>query len=72
MAIYNELSSDIAAAIFTHKKPDQELQQLREIILSVHSVLQKMSEEAARRETQSERQAASHQLPPHPTEANNV
>ena len=72
MAIYNELSSDIAAAIFTHKKPDQELQELKEIILSVHSTLQKMSQEASRREMQSELQTPSRQLPPHPTGANNA
>jgi hypothetical protein len=72
MTINNELSSDIAAAIFTHKKPDQELEQLREIILSVHSTLQKMSEEASRREKQSEHQKVSHQPPSHPRGANNV
>lgn len=72
MTIHNELSSDIAAAIFTHKKPNQELQELKEIILSVHSTLQKMSQEASRRETQSEPQTPSRQLPPHPKEANNV
>ena len=46
MAIYNELSSDIAAAIIAQKKPAQELEQLKDIILKVHSALQKMSQDA--------------------------
>lgn len=46
MAISNELSSDVAAAILANKKSPQELKQLKDIILQVHSELQKMSEEA--------------------------
>jgi hypothetical protein len=46
MAISNELSSDVAVAILTEKKSPQELNQLKEIILQVHSALQKMSEDA--------------------------
>ena len=46
MAISNELSSEIAAAILAEKKSPQELHQLKEIILQVHSTLQKMSNEA--------------------------
>jgi hypothetical protein len=50
MAISNELSSEIAAAILVEKKSPQELKQLKEVILKVHSELQKMSgEERARR-----------------------
>lgn len=45
MAISNELSSDIAAAILAKKKNPQELNQLKDIILRVHSALQQMSEE---------------------------
>lgn len=45
MAISNELSSDVAAALLAKKKSPQELQQLKGIILQVHSELQKMSEE---------------------------
>jgi predicted transcriptional regulator len=45
MAISNELSSDIAAAILNEKKTPQELKQLKEVILRVHSALQKMSAE---------------------------
>jgi len=45
MAISNELSSDVAVAILAKKKSPQELQQLKDIILQVHSELQKMSEE---------------------------
>jgi len=46
MAISNELSSDIAAAILAQKKNPQELNQLRDVILRVHSTLQKLSEDA--------------------------
>ena len=45
MAISNELSSDVAVAILAKKKSPQELEQLKDIILQVHSALQKMSEE---------------------------
>ncbi len=46
MAISNELSSEIAAAILAEKKTPQELRRLKDIILRVHSTLQKMSKEA--------------------------
>ena len=45
MAISNELSSDVAVAILANTKSPQELKKLKEIILEVHSALQKMSEE---------------------------
>jgi predicted transcriptional regulator len=45
MAISNELSSEIAAAILAEKKSPQELRELRDVILRVHSELQKMSAE---------------------------
>jgi hypothetical protein len=45
MAISNELSSEIAAAILVEKKTPQELKQLKDVILQVHSALQKMSAE---------------------------
>ena len=45
MAISNELSSDVAVAILAKQKSPQELKQLKDIILQVHSALQKMSEE---------------------------
>jgi len=45
MAISNELSSDVAVAILANQKSPQELKQLKDIILQVHSALQKMSEE---------------------------
>lgn len=45
MAISNELSSEIAAAILVEKKTPQELRQLKDVILQVHSALQKMSAE---------------------------
>ena len=52
MAISHELSSDIATAILSSKKrtPD-ELNDLKKIVLQVHSILEQMTEEerAARR-----------------------
>jgi predicted transcriptional regulator len=43
MAISNELSSEIAAALLADKKSPQELKQLKDVVLKVHSALQKMS-----------------------------
>jgi hypothetical protein len=45
MAISNELSSDVAVALLAQEKSPQELKKLKDIILEVHSTLQKMSEE---------------------------
>lgn len=50
MAISNELSSEIAAAILVENKTPQELDRLKDVILRVHTTLQEMSEEAARDE----------------------
>jgi len=46
MAISNELSSEIAAAIMAQKKSPQELKKLSEIVLQVHTALQKMTQHA--------------------------
>ena len=46
MAISNELSSEIAAAILAEKKTPQELDRLKDVVLRVHTTLQEMSEEA--------------------------
>ena len=48
----NELSSEIAAAVLAAHKSPQELKQLKDVILEVHIVLQKMSEEARDRHFQ--------------------
>ena len=45
MAISNELSSEIAAAILVNQSSPQDLQRLKAVILEIHSTLQKMSEE---------------------------
>jgi predicted transcriptional regulator len=45
MAISNELSSDVAVALLAKEKSPQELKQLKDIILQVHSALQEMSDE---------------------------
>jgi predicted transcriptional regulator len=58
MAISNELSSDVAVAILAKKKSPQELQQLKDIILQVHSTLQKMSEETRSDRHRTERGSA--------------
>ena len=49
MAISNELSSEIASAILVENKSPQELEELKEIILEVHSALQEMSQLAKQR-----------------------
>jgi len=49
MAISNELSSEIAAAILANESSPQDLQKLKAVILEIHSTLQKMSEDAHRR-----------------------
>jgi hypothetical protein len=49
MAISNELSSEIAAALLVEKKNPQELNQLKDVILKVHTALQKMSDDARTR-----------------------
>jgi hypothetical protein len=46
MAISNELSSEIAAAVLGHKRNPQELKALGDMLLHVHNELQKMSNEA--------------------------
>jgi predicted transcriptional regulator len=46
MAISNELSSEIAAAMLAENKTPQELRKLKDIVLQVHTTLQKMSETA--------------------------
>ena len=44
MTISNELSSEIASAILVEKKSPQELKELKEIILQVHTALQEMTQ----------------------------
>lgn len=51
MAISNELSSEIAAAILAENKTPQELHQLKELILRVHTTLQEMSEDVRAKRT---------------------
>ncbi len=63
MAISNELSSEIAAAILSEKKKSpQELSQLKDIILKVHSALQQMSEEARQSRLESRQSIAPDRL----------
>jgi hypothetical protein len=53
MAISNELSSEIAAAILAENKNPQDLKQLKDVILEVHKELQQMSEAARLRRVES-------------------
>jgi hypothetical protein len=49
MAIANELSSEIAVALLsTKKRSTRELNDLKEMILKIHSTLQQMADEARR------------------------
>lgn len=57
MAISNELSSEIAAAMLAEKKSPQELLKLKDIVLQVHTTLQKMSEAAHARNKKGNRSA---------------
>lgn len=60
MAISNELSSEIAAAILVEKKSPTELNKLKDVILRVHSTLQQLSEEerTARHENRGKRDSS--------------
>ena len=50
MSIQNELSSDIAVALLTGKDRDpQKLDDLRKVVLKVHSILQEASEDIRRK-----------------------
>jgi predicted transcriptional regulator len=57
MALSNELSSEIAAAILAETKTPQELSKLKDVVLQVHSTLQQMSEEARTSRTESKSRA---------------
>jgi hypothetical protein len=46
MAISNELSSEVAAALLAENKSLQELNKLRDVLLQVHTTFQQMSEAA--------------------------
>ena len=49
MAIANELSSEIASALITNKeRSPEELNELKKILLEVHSTLQSLAETAQR------------------------
>ena len=49
MAIANELSSEIAVALLsTKKKSPRELNDLKEMVLKIHSTLQQMADQTRR------------------------
>ena len=43
MSVAHELSSEIAAAILARKEETPKLKELKEVVLQVHSVLQKLT-----------------------------
>lgn len=52
MAISNELSSEIAAALLANKKSPQDLMKLKDVLIEVHHTLQQMDEEAHTRRSE--------------------
>jgi hypothetical protein len=52
MSIQNELSSDIAVALLTGKDRDpQKLNDLKQVVLKIHSILQEASRDLRRERT---------------------
>lgn len=60
MAITNELSSEIAAALLSKKKSPKELQQLRDVMLQIHATLQTMQHYTSLKPTEPVAKAAKH------------
>ena len=60
MAISNELSSEIAAAMLAENKSPEELKELSEIVLQVHKTLQNMSERNLSERRRARAQTAEH------------
>jgi len=60
MAISNELSSEIAAALLSKKTSPRELKQLHDVILQVHKTLQSMQKKTSPRETKLQAEAMKH------------
>jgi len=60
MAITNELSSEIAAALLSKKKSPNELRQLRDVMLQIHATLQKMQQYTSLKPTETVAKAAKH------------
>ena len=60
MAITNELSSEIAAALLSKKKSPTELKQLRDVMLQIHATLQKMQQYTILQPTEPVAKAAKH------------
>jgi predicted transcriptional regulator len=60
MAITNELSSEIAAALLSKNKSPSELKQLRDVMLQIHATLQKMQQYTSLKPTEPVAKAAKH------------
>ena len=58
MAITNELSSEIAAALLSKKKSPSELKKLRDVMLQIHATLQKMQQYTSLKPMQTAAKAA--------------
>ena len=46
MSVAHELSCEIAAAILARKEETRKLQELKEVVLSIHNVLQKLTNQS--------------------------
>lgn len=60
MALTNELSSEIAAALLSKKKSPSELKKLHDVMLQIHATLQKMQHYTSLKPTQTAAKAATH------------
>jgi predicted transcriptional regulator len=61
MAISNELSSEIAAALLSKKTSPRELKQLHDVILQVHNTLQSMQKETSPQHNKLQAKAMKHE-----------
>ena len=52
MSVAHELSSEIAAAILARKEETHKLNELKEVVLRVHSVLQKLTAQCREQDRQ--------------------
>ena len=52
MAISNELSSEIAAALLANRKSPTDLMKLKDVLIEVHHTLQQMDEEVYARRSE--------------------
>ena len=61
MAISNELSSEIAAALLSKRTSPRELKRLHDVILQVHNTLQSMERESSHKDVEVRAKATTHE-----------